>query len=62
MTYVQPNPSQDRKPSGKQVFKLCALLLDAAELEWPASMSDASELIQRLMAAQTAKVADDCPL
>lgn len=55
------------KPTGRQVYKACALALAALGVEFPRTRSEASELIGRLQSIATESAVsratdpDDCP-
>lgn len=57
-------PSDTAKPTGRQVYKACALALQALGVEFPKSRRECSELIERLQHVangETPADADDCP-
>lgn len=49
------------KPSPKQVYYLARLLCQAAEVDYPATRSDASKLIETLVESTAKGATDDCP-
>lgn len=63
-TAVAAAPSQDRRPSPRQVYFIARLALRFAGHELPETKAQASELIQTLSEAleqRTATVDADCP-
>lgn len=47
-------PRTDKRPSGKQVYRIAHELCAIAGIEWPQSSADASAIIERLTAQRAA--------